>query len=150
MLVKLLKWREEGSRLSLTRLPRMAEFCEYGEMISRLMGYQENQFVNMYYKNIKLKTQEVIDASLLAPTVIELIAPIPAGIQDTPTSLLARLSDVALVLNINVKSKAWPKGANTLTRRLNELKTTLRKIGIDVDTGIHDGNKRLIKIERLS
>jgi hypothetical protein len=149
ILVKLLKWKKEGISLNLPTLPRMAEFCEYGEMISRLMGYKDNEFVNVYYNNIKLKTQEVIDASLVAPALIELIGPTPNEIVDTPTSLLERLGNAALELNINLNARAWPKGANTLTRKLNELRTSLRKVGILVDTGIHDGNKRFIKIERL-
>jgi hypothetical protein len=36
-------------------------------------------------------------------------------------------------LKINLNSKGWPKGANILSGRLDEVKTNLREIGIVID-----------------
>ena len=34
----------------------MADFAEIGEIISRCMGYKDNEFINAYYKNINTLT----------------------------------------------------------------------------------------------
>lgn len=44
----------------------MSEFAEYGEMIARVMGYEENRFINAYNKNIEKQSEEVLESSLVA------------------------------------------------------------------------------------
>src|SRR5206468_3981691 len=65
-LVKVLKWKNNGPALNLDGLPRMSEFAEYGEMIARVMGYEENKFINAYNKNIENQSEEVLESSLVA------------------------------------------------------------------------------------
>jgi hypothetical protein len=51
----------------------------------------------------------------------------------TATQLLGELNEIAISLKINItKSNAWPKSPNALSRKLNEVKTILREIGIDI------------------
>jgi hypothetical protein len=43
------------------------------------------------------------------------------------------LEQAATEIKINLNSKGWPKGANVLSGRLDEVKTNLREIGIVID-----------------
>ena len=62
ILVKVLKWKEEGKNLNLN-LKRMAEFTEYGEIISQCMGNPEGAFVEAYQTNISSQIEEIIESS---------------------------------------------------------------------------------------
>jgi hypothetical protein len=151
ILAKVLEWKNNvnGPQLNLTRLPRMAEFAEYGEMISRCMGNPGNLFINAYYKNIKLQSQEVLDLSVLASPILQLLT----NRNDeewigTPTGLLSDLEYCAEQLKINTNSKSWPKMANVLSRRLKEIRINLKQIGIEIEYD-HDGKQRVMKIRKI-
>lgn len=152
ILVKVLEWKNNVNRpqLVLDRLPRMAEFAEYGEMISRCMGNPGNLLINAYRKNIQLQSREVIDSSTVAPAVIELMT--RRNDEDwigNATHLLSDLKNDAETLNIDIKSKYWPKSANSLSRKLKEIKVNLRQVGIEIGFD-HDGKQRIIKIRKIS
>jgi len=152
ILVKVLNWKNNvnGPKLNLNKLPRMAEFAEYGEMISRCMGNTGKLFINAYYKNIMLQSHEVLESSIIASAVIHLIS--SRNDEDwvgTPTLLLSDLEYEAELLKINIKSRSWPKGPNVLTRRLKEIKINLRQVGIELEF-VHDGTQRIIIIRKQS
>jgi hypothetical protein len=152
ILVKLLEWKNNVNRpkLILNKLPRMAEFAEYGEMISRCMGNPGNLFIEAYRKNILLQSREVIDSSVVAPAVIQLMS--RRSSQEwtgNATYLLSELEYEAESLKIDIKSKFWPKSANSLSRRLKEIKVNLYQVGIDMQFG-HDGKQRIIIIRNIS
>jgi hypothetical protein len=152
ILVKVLQWKNNRNRpeLVLDRLPRMAEFAEYGEIISRCMGNPSNLFINAYRKNIQLQSREVIDSSSIAPTIIQFMT--RRNDEDwigNATSLLSELAYDADTLKIDTKSKYWPKSANSLSRRLKEIKVNLKQVGIDIEYG-HDGKQRIITIRKIS
>ena len=147
ILVKLLEWKNNPNRpeLILNRLPRMAEFAEYGEMISRCMGNPGNLFINAYRKNIELQSREVIDSSTIAPAIIQLMT--RRNDEDwigNATSLLAELKEDAETLKIDT-GKYWPKSPSLLSRRLNEIKVNLKQVGIEIHYS-HDGKQRIITI----
>jgi len=154
ILVKVLDWKNNGNgpNLNLTKLPRMAEFAEYGEVISRIMGYPDNEFIDAYNENRKLQTQEVLDASVVATAIIELMS--RREYQEwigTPTTLLADLEYTAELLKINTKTRVWPKAPNVLSRRLNELKPSLRDIALEIEF-LRSGDAertRLVKVCKI-
>jgi hypothetical protein len=51
----------------------------------------------------------------------------------TASQLLTDLERAASEIKINLNSKGWPKGANVLSGRLDEVKTNLREIGIIIN-----------------
>ncbi len=70
-LVKVLQVKAIGGIASeIKGLPRMADFAEIGEIISRCMGNRKDAFINAYYRNIKLQTEEAIAANLLGNIMI--------------------------------------------------------------------------------
>jgi hypothetical protein len=175
ILVKVLQVKKSQGGIGLQGHPRMADFAEVAEIISRHMGYPENSFLEAYYKNVGLQTEEALEANPVAMTVMRFIdsrmkvlwigcynsfavlefvnkeVDTRQWYRGTFSGLLKDLETVAQRLNINTRSKQWPKSPNYLSRRLNEVKTNLREIGITIDR-LNDANKntRLVEICKVS
>ena len=165
ILVKVLKWKQEGKKLNL-KLKRMAEFTEYGEIISQCMGNPEGVFVEAYQTNINSQIEEIIDSSQVAgclthwffeiwlPRIEKLItnnSNYNGEWSGTATVLLDILESVAGKLKVNTKTKFWPKAPNSLSRRLNEIATPLKDIGIEIEFTVNDrGKARTITIREIS
>jgi hypothetical protein len=149
ILVKILEWKNNPNHpeLKLTKLPRMSEFAEYGEIVSRLMGNPTNRFINAYYRNIALQSQEVLESSVTASSVIQLMNSRNEWV-GTPTNLLSELEYAAELLKIDTRGKAWPKAPHILSRRLNEIKINLKQAGIEIQDS-HDGKQRSILIRKI-
>ena len=59
VIVKVLEFKKQnGSIIPTNGFNRMADFEEYAEIISRCMGYRENEFLRVYQKNINIQIDE--------------------------------------------------------------------------------------------
>jgi hypothetical protein len=154
ILVRALQVKSSGGIADqINGLPRMADFAEIGEIISRCMGYDNNKFLDAYYRNIDLQVEEAIAANPVAMVITKFIENKQEW-EGTATELLAELEGVAIELKINTRHKSWPKAPNTLSRRINEVKTNLREVGITIDRHFLDhktkARGRGIKICKVS
>jgi hypothetical protein len=52
--------------------------------------------------------------------------------EGSTTELLSELDITAASLKMNIKAKGWPKSANALSRKLNEIKPNLEEVGIEI------------------
>jgi len=59
--------------IKIKKLPNMADFPIWGEAIARALGYKEYEFLNVYYNNIGLQTNEVIESNALAFVIKKLV-----------------------------------------------------------------------------
>jgi hypothetical protein len=134
ILVKVLQVKANGG-INLETRSRMADWEEDAEIISRCMGDRDMDFINAYHDNIKLQTDAILEERPVARALIELIESEPDHKwSGSMTELLAVLESVATKLKIRAdKDMLWPKAANKLSYRLNELKTNLRDIGISIN-----------------
>lgn len=150
ILVKVLKFKEQRIPINLEDLPRMADFAEYGEIISRCMGYNDREFIDAYYANINLQTEEVLESSVVAIALRYFMSSRNEW-SGTATQLLAELEENAGYLKINIINSSWPKTSNYLSRRLNEVRTNLREVGIVIDWSVDSNRKtRIIWIRKVS
>lgn len=162
ILVKILRWQEELGGLNLKNLPRMADFSECAEMVSRILGHEEGAFLKAYHNNINLQIEEIIESSQIATCLahwfdefwpkrtVDLTEEKSGEWNGTATELLQILEDTADILKINIKSRLWPKSPGTLSRRLNEIAVTLKEIGISIEFVRRDrGKRRTITISRM-
>jgi hypothetical protein len=129
----------------------MADFAEVAEIIARCMGYPDNKFLAAYYTNIGLQTEQALEASPIAASIIKFMDS-RIGWIGTATELLNELESVAESLKINTKSnRLWPSAPNSLSRRLNEVKTNLREVGITIERLVDTTtNTRKIEIRKIS
>jgi hypothetical protein len=156
LLVKVLKWKKDNPDTSLVKkLPRMADWGEWCEIIAHCMGEKDGGFMKAYRANINLQTEEVVEGSDLAFAIRALVDRFDAKepqFSGTPTELLTRLNLIADANNIDRRNKYWPKTAARLGRSLKLLQRTLREIGIEVswdkDTSTKN-NTRIIIIRKL-
>lgn len=157
VLVRVLQVKNSGG-IKLEELPRMANFAEHDEIISRCMGYKENEFLSSYFKNIDLITEEAINANPIATCIV--------GLMDSNTELVKkeingdrvleiRMSDlhqklciIASALFINTNDKPWPKSPTALARRINEVKTNLSERGVIIEPIILADRNRGIRITK--
>ena len=165
ILVKVLEWKNSGQKLNLQELPRMSEFAEDGEMIARVIGYEENRFINAYNKNIEKQSEEVLESSVVALCLTHMMFDKYAALYNsgqnyseeyekawlgTPTALLDELEAIAPLVSVNIKSKYWPKAAHIMSRRLKELENNLRQTGIEIEWSQDTKKRRIISIRKNS
>ncbi len=138
----------EGMKLypetRLTGLFDMADFTRWGAAISRALGKTEENFLEAYRKNKESQTEEAISNNAVASAIMQLMETRTEW-RGTASALLEELEGIAGSERINTKAKGWPKAANSLSRKLNELKTTLQAAGVDVSRGKQD--QKLIILE---
>jgi hypothetical protein len=132
--------------IHLDELPRMADFMEWGCAISEALGYGLETFMAAYLGNIQSQNKEAIDASPIGDIILKFVEdgfkinhPGTLDVEKetswkgTASDLQALLEECATFYKINIKTKPWPKTANVLTRRINEIKTNLQEEGILFD-----------------
>ena len=59
--------------VKLARLPRMADFAEWGEAIARALGYKPLEFLTVYFENIGEQKIEIIEADPFADAISKFI-----------------------------------------------------------------------------
>jgi hypothetical protein len=153
-LVKVLKYRQEHRNEQILKdgYPRMADFAEWGEIISRCLGYGDNEFLNAYYENIANQNDEVIESSPVAEALLLFIFEVEKEYwEGSPTRLYRELTDIIDQIKPELKrSKEWPKASNKLTSLLNSVANNLKEKGIEVITGERDSHgNRIIKVHNL-
>jgi hypothetical protein len=97
ILVKVLEVKKNGG-IKLKGIPRMADFAKQAEIISRCMGYDDNQFLNAYYKNIDIQIEEAIAANLVGNALVKFMEDRTKW-KGTATELLAELEEAASELD---------------------------------------------------
>jgi hypothetical protein len=166
ILVKVLQFRET-QETGIQEYPRMADFAEYGEIISRCMGNEANSFLKAYERNTQLQIDEVIESSEVAICLMHMMFTkykdhkfmLPDGSETydwigTPSALLGELNSVAETeaLNIDTYGRWWPKAANQLTMRINEIEPTLKEKGLLIEhlTGQGEDKSRGYRIHKTA
>lgn len=127
--------KNEG--IEIKGYPRMADFAEIGEIASRCMGYQDNEFLDAYYKNISIITDEAIESHPVAIVIVRLMKD-KCDWAGTVTQLYEEIVATAIDSRIDTYGKMWPKSASILSRRINEVRTILRSKGITIESYLAD------------
>ena len=133
-------------KLSFDRLPRMADWCRYGQAVAECLPFGRLRFLQCYNDAIKHQALEALKANLLGETLLSFMA-YKEEYCDTISELLNQLSQQAFDLRIDTKARGWPKQPNQLSKTLKAMKPNLEKEGILVTFEGHTkhGNKVRIK-----
>jgi len=130
VLVKAMRLRPS---VRLPGLPRMADFALWGCAIAQALGYDQKQFLAAYERNAQDRNEEILQSNPVAAAVVAFMD----EQQDNewrgkPTELLGELKRLAETHKLDTECPLWPKAANALTRRLNEVQANLQAEGIQV------------------
>lgn len=112
--------------VSLSELPRMADFALYGCAISEALGHTQKDFLDAYYANIKKQHSEAVSGSTLAQAVLQLMAD-KEIYEGTVADTFKLLSDTA---RVHVKDRTFPKAPNKIRKYLSNIRTNLLEYGI--------------------
>ena len=145
-------------------LPRMADWAEWCEIISRCIGNKDGAFLEAFQNNRKIQIEQIIESSQVATCLTYYVDNnadvfdklgvdgLPNwGFEGTASELLDILQLVAPSLGIDARNKWWPKAPNALSRRLNEIAHTLREAGIEIEflTSVGRDRVRNIRIRKI-
>lgn len=131
--------------VKLPVLPRMADFATWGYAIMEAAGGAGLAFLQAYRKNIAGAVEEAVTSDIIGAAVIEFMTDKDEW-KGTATDLIEKLNELP---SVDEKDKAWPKRPNTLTRRLNRIKSALADYGIRVNTDYRTATQRLILLQRV-
>ena len=135
--------------IKLTDLPRMADFATWGCAIAEAIGHSRDEFLAAYEENYRQRNDEVLANDPVASTLTAFLEDRDQW-SGLATELLVELKKLAEEHQVDTRSKAWPKAAHALTRRLNEVSTNLAEVGIQVTHGKRTGKGRPIHIRKVT
>jgi DNA polymerase elongation subunit (family B) len=152
ILVKVLQFeRNHPEGLQLEEYPRLADFAETCEIISRCMGNEPSAFIKAFERNISLKHRTAIEDSLVGKAIkIFVNKRENKNWEGTMTDLLLKLNGIAFndLQITNIKNgKLWPQTSSVLSRRINEIKADLRALGILIESISIDTSDKQISIK---
>ncbi|MDD5054876.1 MAG: hypothetical protein PHZ00_01255 [Candidatus Peribacteraceae bacterium] len=135
--------------IRLKETPRMADFAHWGAAIAKAMGSSPETFLALYFENIGQQHEEVVNADLVAGALVKFMESRKTW-EGSASELLKILRETAESERVDTHAKLWPKAPNSLSRRLNEVRTNLAEVGIAIEL-LRDANgKRRIRIQNPS
>ncbi len=136
--------------VKLSKLPRMADFARWGYAIGEALGGLGDKFLSEYEENQKERNREVLDTDIVA-TLIRAFMEDKKEWSGLVSQLYIELSNIAPNYGINAKSKDYPPMPNSLSRRLNNIKSNLKEAGITFEgKQTMKGRQLFIKNEKIS
>lgn len=128
------------------RLPRLADFARLAVAAEIGAGGTAERFWLAYDGNRADANEQALDDSPLVPHLRRLMG---TGVEwrGSASDLLAKLAELAGT----DKPPGWPKRPRDLSDRLRRLAPSLRRAGeggLDVQTGLREGGRRLITIRK--
>lgn len=129
----------------LDEVGRMADFSYWGHAIAEVLGITGDVFLKAYLGNQGKANEEAISSNPTAAAIIALMR-YKKTWTSSVSGLLKELEQVAADEHISIRQKIWPANANSLSKRLKEVKSNLEEIGIYYDIR-HGGDCKKITIE---
>lgn len=134
------------STVRLERLGRMADFTRWGYAIAEALNLDGDRFLKVYKNNQGKSNDEAVSSHPVASAIIAFMEE-RDNWEGTMSTLLDILEQVAAREKIDIKQKAWAKAAHSLSRRLNEVKSNLKQVGITFDN-LTQGDAKIISLQR--
>lgn len=140
--------------INLEKLPRMADFAKYGSAISIALGKTQEEFLEIYNDNIMLQNEALMDNDTFFALIKDFMDK-QIEIEATPTALFESIfqqnedgeTDWGRRFS-SLEKKYLPNNPISLSRKLNEIKSNLKMMGVNMSTRkVKLG--RLIKLEKV-
>jgi hypothetical protein len=131
--------------VSLTELPRMADYAKWGEAVGQGLGWGSESFVSTYNTNRKDATLMALDDSAVGSVLLQ-IAPTMNTWAGSSANLLAALTKIAG--KKLAASARWPKTATQFSNELRRVAPQLYMHGLSIQF-TRNYEKRLILITRV-
>jgi hypothetical protein len=132
---------------------RLADFVIWGEAISRVIGNEDNVFLEAWNQNTHQQNINVIQNNPLAGLLIDYVFNHHDQIEFLiePSQLFRNLKRYAIENQIDVVHAKWfPQNAEWLSKKIRILKEDLKAANILVDPDIRKEQKRLIYFRKIT
>jgi hypothetical protein len=131
----------------LEESPRMADFAAWVTAAEEVLGWEPGDFMRAYEGNRREASEALLENDPVATAIRELLDRCPGGEwSGTSEKLLEKLNWRAT--EEIMRTKAWPKAPNHLSRHLNRIAPALREAGIEYLQHEEGREKRKIKTLR--
>jgi hypothetical protein len=152
VLVECLKRYEEVARLVKPN-HRLADFVIWGEVISRVIGNRDNEFLDAWHQNVQQQNVTVVQNNPFAGLVIDYVFNFhynnQTEIQIEPMQLYLDLRNRADDRKLDINRAKWfPSSPVWMTRKIQEIKVDLKAANILVEVG-RDSNRRWIRFKKI-
>ncbi len=141
--------------LNLKRLSRMADFTNWGEVISQAMGYSPGSFIEIYEDNINEQNITAINENIVGSLLLKYILDIEnkqgpiKKITFQPEELYSQLIDYAQNYDINIDNRQFPRNASSLVKKIKTIIPNLKDAyGIHIEVGRSINNTSIITVSR--
>jgi hypothetical protein len=150
----LLKAMQIKTTLHLPMLTRMADFTEWGEAISRAMGYDKMTFIRAFNENRGEQNVVAIEESIVGSLLVKFWNDYiiqnnkeSSTLVTSPGNLFNQLVAFAENNDININHMHFPKIPSVLVKKLNIIKPNLKEAyGIIVKVDRNSNNTSIITI----
>lgn len=142
-LSKAMTIRETSPRPS--NMPRLADFYLWGLAVTEALGLPPEQFQAAFQANVDRQNEEAVAASPIALCIHDFMKD-RENWSGFASELYSELSEIAEELRLD-RDTRFPRGANWLWRRINEVRGNLAAEGIDVSKSQNSVGTR-ITLER--
>jgi len=122
---------------------RLGDFEKYGETISQMLGYKENEFLDAYYSKrdeISVKDNDSWPIIRVIDVFMKSKPENKRYFEGLTSILYGNLTDMAIShfsLDVKDKYSNWPKKAHFLSQQINKLKEQFRMIGYEIDVNVY-------------
>jgi energy-coupling factor transporter ATP-binding protein EcfA2 len=151
VLVKALAMYEEVER-QVKPNHRLADFVIWGEVISRIIGNKDNEFLEAWHQNTQQQNVTVVQNNPFAGLLVDYIFNYHRGETETkigPSQLHSDLKDYAVEKKLDVRYGHWfPGNPGWLARIIQAIKLDLKAANILVENG-RNGNERWIIFKKI-
>jgi hypothetical protein len=125
--------------VKLAELPRMADFAIWVVAAEPALPWEPGTFLYVYSGNRTAVVEHSLEGDVVAVAVRLLMADRETWV-GAPSALLEALETITP--ESTIRSKAWPKAANSLSNRLRRAATFLRAVGIEIESGYEKRARR--------
>jgi hypothetical protein len=131
------------SDITMPSIPRMADFAKWGYAIAEAAGLIGKDFLAAYSNNINKVHDAVIAEDPVAEAIVNLM--------EEKVEWSGYATELLKLLSVKKPTYILPKLPNALSRRIKEIASNLRAIGIECKfTKDTTANKTIIKLSRIN
>ncbi|MDE2100034.1 MAG: hypothetical protein KGL39_22460 [Patescibacteria group bacterium] len=128
--------------VELASLPRMADFAQFGEAVSRALGHPADTFLSAYNANRREANESAVEDDAVAGAVRVL-----ASMGEWTGTAGKLLEELCRIVGEKVAgSKKWPRSAKGMSGALRRLAPSLRMVGVEIEFGERTNKARPITI----
>jgi hypothetical protein len=131
---------------------RLADFVIWGEVVSRVIGNKDNEFLDAWHENVQQQNVTVVQNNTFAGLIIDYVFNYHYDkneIQIEPMQLYSVLRDRAEEKKLDVRYARWfPQSPEWITREINKIKLDLKAANILVEIG-RNSNLRWIRFKKI-